>query len=117
MKQTSLYVEASEDLPQACKPDSVKRLFEVYEVLIALVIATLAGLFKKIAQLEFSYLYIEACEDLRQAYVSDSVKRLLEVCKVVQQTALVQHVLLYDESTIGNLFYCTPAWCKTCLFF
>ena len=27
-----IYVVASEDLPQACMPDSVKRLLEVYEV-------------------------------------------------------------------------------------
>ena len=27
-----IYAEASEDLQQACLPDSVKRLFEVYEV-------------------------------------------------------------------------------------
>ena len=32
MNQTFLYVEASENLSQACIPDSVKLLLEVYEV-------------------------------------------------------------------------------------
>ena len=32
LNQTLLYVEASDDLPQACMLDSVKRLLEVYEV-------------------------------------------------------------------------------------
>ena len=27
-----MYIEASEDLPQACVPDAVKRRLEVYEV-------------------------------------------------------------------------------------
>ena len=70
-----------------------------------------------IALLKFSYFYIEACEDLPQAFISDSVKRLFEVCEVVKQTALVLHVLLCDELTIEDLFYCAPAWSKTCLFF
>ena len=26
-------------------------------------------------------------------------------------------MFLYDDSTIENLFYCAPAWSKTCLFF
>ena len=26
-------------------------------------------------------------------------------------------VLLYDDSTIEDLFYCIPAWSETCLFF
>ena len=26
-------------------------------------------------------------------------------------------MLLYDDSTIEDLFYCAPAWPKTCLFF
>ena len=40
MNQTFLYVEASENLSQACIPDSVKLLLEVYEVVeqIALVL-------------------------------------------------------------------------------
>ena len=99
MSQTSLYVEASEDLPQACTPDSVKRPLEVYKVLIALVITTLPGLFKMIALLKFSYFYIEACEDLPQAFISDSVKRLFEVNEV-EKIALVLYVLFYDDSTI-----------------
>ena len=47
----------------------------------------------------------------------DSVKRLLEVCEIVKQIALVLYVLLYNDSTIEDLFYCVPAWSKTCLFF
>ena len=40
LNQSFLYVEASEDLPQACMPYSVKRLLEVDEVVehIALVL-------------------------------------------------------------------------------
>ena len=57
------------------------------------------------ALLEFSYFYIEACEDLPQACMSNSVKRIFEVCEVVKQTALMLHVLLYDESTTEDLFY------------
>ena len=40
LKPSFLYVEASVDLAQACMPDSVKRLLEVYEVVeqIALVL-------------------------------------------------------------------------------
>ena len=40
LNQSFLYVEASEDLQQACMPGSVKRLLEVYEVVeqIALVL-------------------------------------------------------------------------------
>ena len=47
----------------------------------------------------------------------DSVKRLLEVYEVVEQIALVLQLLLYDDLTIEDLFYCTPAWSKICLFF
>ena len=47
----------------------------------------------------------------------DSIRRLLEVYEVVEQIALVLQVLLYHDSTIENLFYCAPAWSKTCLFF
>ena len=47
----------------------------------------------------------------------DSFKRLLEVYEVVEQIALVLLVLLYDDSTIQNLFYCALAWSKICLFF
>ena len=32
LNQTFLYIDASEGLPQACMPDSVKRFLEVYEV-------------------------------------------------------------------------------------
>ena len=32
LNQSFLYVEASEDLPKACMPDSVKCLLEIYEV-------------------------------------------------------------------------------------
>ena len=45
----------------------------------------------------------------------DSVKRLLEVCEVVQQIAPVLWALLYDDSTIEDMFYCAPALSKTCL--
>ena len=31
LSQFFLYVKASEDLTQACMPDSIKRLLEVYE--------------------------------------------------------------------------------------
>ena len=47
----------------------------------------------------------------------DSVKRLLEVCEIVKQIALVLYVLLYNDSTIEDLFYCALAWSKICLFF
>ena len=49
--------------------------------------------------------------------MSNSVKRIFEVCEVVKQTALMLHVLLYDESTTEDLFYCAQAWSKTYLFF
>ena len=40
LNQSFLYVEASEDLPRACMPDSVKRLLEIYNVVeqVALVL-------------------------------------------------------------------------------
>ena len=43
LNQSFLYVETSEDLPQACMPDSTKRLLGVYEVVeqIALVLYVL----------------------------------------------------------------------------
>ena len=39
----------------------------------------------------------------------DSVQRLLEVYDVVEQIALVLEVLLCDDSTVVDLFYCAPA--------
>ena len=39
--------------------------------------------------------------------MQNSVKRLVEVYGVVEQIALVLQVLLYDDSTIENLFYCS----------
>ena len=47
----------------------------------------------------------------------DSVKCLLEVYEVVKQITLVLFMLLNDDCTINDLFYCAPAWSKTCLFF
>ena len=47
----------------------------------------------------------------------DSVKCLFEVYEVVKQITLVLKVLLYDDSTIEDRFYCAPAWSKTFLFF
>ena len=47
----------------------------------------------------------------------DSVKCFLEVCEVVEQIALVLLVLLYDDLTTEDLFYCALAWSKTCLLF
>ena len=47
----------------------------------------------------------------------DSVKRFLEVYEVMEQIALVLWMLLYDDSTIEDLFYYAPAWSETCLFF
>ena len=38
LSQFFLYVKASEDLPQACMPDSVKHLLEVYEVVEQIVL-------------------------------------------------------------------------------
>ena len=35
----------------------------------------------------------------------------------MEQIALVLQLLLYDDLTIEDLFYCTPAWSKICLFF
>ena len=32
LKQSFLYIEVSEDLPQACMSNSIKRLLEIYEV-------------------------------------------------------------------------------------
>ena len=49
--------------------------------------------------------------------MSDSVKRLLEVYEVVEQITLVLQVLLYDDTTIEDLFYSASTWSKTCLFF
>ena len=43
--------------------------------------------------------------------------RTPEAYEVVEQIALVLHVLLNNDSTIEDLFYCVPAWSKTCLFF
>ena len=54
---------------------------------------------------------------LPQAFVPDSVKRLLEVYEVAEQIALVLLVLPCDDPTNEDLFYCAPAWSKTCLFF
>ena len=45
----------------------------------------------------------------------DSVICLFEVYEIVEQ--LVLKVLLCDDSTIEDLFYCAPAWSKTCLVF
>ena len=45
----------------------------------------------------------------------DPVKRLLEVYEVVEQITLVLYVLLYDDMTIKDLFYCAPTWSKTSL--
>ena len=39
---------------------------------------------------------------------------LFEVYEIVEQ--LVLKVLLCDDSTIEDLFYCAPALSKTCLF-
>ena len=64
-----------------------------------------------------SSIYVEASEDLPQAFVPDFVKRLLEVYEVVEQIALVLKLLLYNDSTIKDLFYCASATSKTCLFF
>ena len=36
-----IYVEASEELPEACKPDSDKRLLEVHEVVQQIVVVFL----------------------------------------------------------------------------
>ena len=47
----------------------------------------------------------------------DSVKRLLKVYEVLEQIVLVLQMLLYDDSTVEELFYCPQAWPKTCLFF
>ena len=47
----------------------------------------------------------------------DFVKRLHKVYEVVKQIALVLKLLLFDDSNIEDLFYCVPAWPKTCLFF
>ena len=47
----------------------------------------------------------------------DPVKRLLEVYEVVEQITLVLYVLLYDDMTIKDLFYCAPTWSKTDLLF
>ena len=41
LNQTFLYVEASVDLPQACMPDSVKSLLEVYVVVEQMVLELL----------------------------------------------------------------------------
>ena len=41
--------------------------------------------------------------------MQNSVNRLLEVYKVVEQIALVLEVLLCDDSTVVDLFYCAPA--------
>ena len=46
-----------------------------------------------------------------------SVKRFLEVYEVEEQIALLLQGLFYDDSTTEDLFYFTPAWSKTCLFF
>ena len=47
----------------------------------------------------------------------DSVKCLLEVYEAVEQIALVLQVLLCDDPTIEDLFYCAPAGSKTYLVF
>ena len=47
----------------------------------------------------------------------DSGKRFLEVYEVVEEIALVLQALLYDDSTIDDLFQGTQAWSKVCLFF
>ena len=47
----------------------------------------------------------------------DSVKRLLEVYEIVKQIAPVLQMFLYDDLTGEDLFYCAPAWSKTCLVF
>ena len=36
--------------------------------------------------------------------------------QIVEQIPLVLLVLLYDDSTIEDLFCCTLAWSKACLF-
>ena len=54
---------------------------------------------------------------LPQTCMPDSVKRLLEVYEVVEQTAQMLLVFLFDDSTLEDLFYCAPAWSKTCFFF
>ena len=47
----------------------------------------------------------------------DSVKHLLEVFEVVEQITLMLQVLLYDDSSMEDLFYRASAWSKTNLFF
>ena len=37
--------------------------------------------------------------------------------EVVEQIALVLLELLYDDSSIEDLFYCAASWSKTCTFF
>ena len=47
----------------------------------------------------------------------NSFKCLLEVYEVAEQIVVVLQVLLCHDSTIEDLFYCAPAWSKTCLLF
>ena len=60
---------------------------------------------------------VEASEGLPQDCMSDSVKRLLEVYEVVEEIVIVLWMLRYKDSAFENLFYCSPAWTKSCLFF
>ena len=47
----------------------------------------------------------------------DSVRHILDVYEVVEQITLVLWMLLYDDSTIEDLFYRAAAWSETCLIF
>ena len=53
-------------------------------------------------------MHVEASEDLPQAYMPGTVTRLFELYEVVKQIVLV---------TTEDLFYCAPAWPKSCLIF
>ena len=64
-----------------------------------------------------TFLYVEASEDLLKACMPDSVKSLLQVYEAVEQIVLVFQVLLYDDSTTEDLFYCSLAWSKIRSFF
>ena len=35
----------------------------------------------------------------------------------MEQIALASYVLLYVDLTTEDLFYCTPTWSETCMFF
>ena len=71
MNHSFLYVEASKDLPQTCKPDSVKCLLEVHELVEQILLVLLVLLFGDLAMEDlFYYAWSKTCLFFCQQFLS-----------------------------------------------